>query len=111
FSFATPHYSLCYSLYFFRSVYHRHLHSFPTRRSSDLFLSNRSRPLGTSAGHGWELIFPIQEPEYSVPCRNAPGRCQRLYFHEQQDRKSTRLNSSHVEISYAVFCLKKKIKT
>src|SRR5690349_23460031 len=27
---------------------------------------------------------------------------------EQEDRKSTRLNSSHVEISYAVFCLKKK---
>src|SRR5690349_23405336 len=26
----------------------------------------------------------------------------------QEDRKSTRLNSSHVEISYAVFCLKKK---
>src|SRR5690349_22549455 len=28
-----------------------------------------------------------------------------------EDRKSTRLNSSHVEISYAVFCLKKKIIT
>src|SRR5207253_9980273 len=28
-----------------------------------------------------------------------------------QDRKSTRLNSSHVAISYAVFCLKKKTKT
>src|SRR5690349_22771189 len=28
----------------------------------------------------------------------------------RQDRKSTRLNSSHVEISYAVFCLKKKKK-
>src|SRR5699024_12044043 len=28
-----------------------------------------------------------------------------------QDRKSTRLNSSHVSISYAVFCLKKKIDT
>src|SRR5580700_5694923 len=27
---------------------------------------------------------------------------------EEKDRKSTRLNSSHVEISYAVFCLKKK---
>src|SRR5690606_41317372 len=27
-----------------------------------------------------------------------------------QDRKSTRLNSSHVKISYAVFCLKKKMK-
>src|SRR5438874_10776555 len=29
---------------------------------------------------------------------------------ETKDRKSTRLNSSHVEISYAVFCLKKKNK-
>src|SRR5438874_7632412 len=28
----------------------------------------------------------------------------------REDRKSTRLNSSHVEISYAVFCLKKKTK-
>src|SRR5690606_40542352 len=30
-------------------------------------------------------------------------------FEEKLDRKSTRLNSSHVKISYAVFCLKKKI--
>src|SRR5438477_13122138 len=29
---------------------------------------------------------------------------------EQRDRKSTRLNSSHMSISYAVFCLKKKKK-
>src|SRR3989442_6088480 len=29
-------------------------------------------------------------------------------FHMQTDRKSTRLNSSHVRISYAVFCLDKK---
>src|SRR5438270_9252230 len=34
---------------------------------------------------------------------------QRLAQH--QDRKSTRLNSSHSQISYAVFCLKKKKKT
>src|SRR5438067_13094504 len=34
----------------------------------------------------------------------------RLAVDEQQDRKSTRLNSSHVSISYAVFCLKKKKK-
>src|SRR3712207_7381164 len=33
------------------------------------------------------------------------------YFnHEKEDRKSTRLNSSHANISYAVFCLKKKKK-
>src|SRR5690349_23351292 len=33
-----------------------------------------------------------------------------LAHHLGEDRKSTRLNSSHVEISYAVFCLKKKKK-
>src|SRR2546422_5331719 len=33
------------------------------------------------------------------------------YFHHGRDRKSTRLNSSHGYISYAVFCLKKKKKT
>src|SRR3712207_7877278 len=32
-----------------------------------------------------------------------------LYRVETRDRKSTRLNSSHANISYAVFCLKKKI--
>src|SRR5438874_4109749 len=32
----------------------------------------------------------------------------RLSLYQNVDRKSTRLNSSHVEISYAVFCLKKK---
>src|SRR5438874_12103015 len=34
----------------------------------------------------------------------------RIVCHVYADRKSTRLNSSHVEISYAVFCLKKKKK-
>src|SRR5207245_7119900 len=39
--------------------------------------------------------------------RRVPGSRRRL---EPQDRKSTRLNSSHGSISYAVFCLKKKKK-
>src|SRR3712207_7113024 len=34
-----------------------------------------------------------------------------LLAYHQQDRKSTRLNSSHANISYAVFCLKKKNKS
>src|SRR5207249_6888720 len=34
--------------------------------------------------------------------------CERLSHRALEDRKSTRLNSSHVSISYAVFCLKKK---
>src|SRR3712207_8850056 len=33
-----------------------------------------------------------------------------LRRHRREDRKSTRLNSSHANISYAVFCLKKKTK-
>src|SRR5690349_23240934 len=45
--------------------------------------------------------------------RTRPGTVGRVRapgaWHDQ-DRKSTRLNSSHVEISYAVFCLKKKKK-
>src|SRR5205814_9747682 len=35
---------------------------------------------------------------------------ERIAGHLRQDRKSTRLNSSHLGISYAVFCLKKKTK-
>src|SRR2546426_8233411 len=38
------------------------------------------------------------------------GRQGDVDFIEGQDRKSTRLNSSHLVISYAVFCLKKKKK-
>src|SRR2546426_8915979 len=38
-------------------------------------------------------------------CRHA------AFFRSTRDRKSTRLNSSHLVISYAVFCLKKKKKT
>src|SRR5256885_11706250 len=38
------------------------------------------------------------------------GEIVRGYF-QRRDRKSTRLNSSHLVISYAVFCLKKKKKT
>src|SRR3712207_7272534 len=44
----------------------------------------------------------------------AEGRClklgKRVAYMESEDRKSTRLNSSHANISYAVFCLKKKNK-
>src|SRR5206468_9002130 len=36
--------------------------------------------------------------------------CVRIRTHSSRDRKSTRLNSSHDQISYAVFCLKKKKK-
>src|ERR1022692_5087511 len=38
------------------------------------------------------------------------GGCEGLRYRRHTDRKSTRLNSSHLVISYAVFCLKKKNK-
>src|SRR5438874_8745514 len=68
-------------------------------------------------------LFPYTTLFRSAPLFNTPGRMRdpsaSLFFHpraagwekrEAEDRKSTRLNSSHVEISYAVFCLKKKKK-
>src|SRR6267378_1037357 len=45
---------------------------------------------------------------YRRPCVALPRSPDQLSV-RARDRKSTRLNSSHVEISYAVFCLKKKI--
>src|SRR3712207_7132003 len=47
-------------------------------------------------------VIPGWKRRYSVPIDQAHPGCLLL------DRKSTRLNSSHANISYAVFCLKKK---
>src|SRR5438874_7038073 len=80
--------------FFDASAYHRVLHSFPTRRSSDLASSAHPTPLSRCAGGAG--CPPIVSSELG---------CQSIHA---SDRKSTRLNSSHVEISYAVFCLKKK---
>src|SRR5690606_41722402 len=50
-------------------------------------------------------------PPLSRRCTNSETWLQQVNINAQhQDRKSTRLNSSHVKISYAVFCLKKKKK-
>src|SRR5207249_12055678 len=57
---------------------------------------------------------PYQGPEsFPLPARDQDGPLRGRMLRERlpapwKDRKSTRLNSSHVSISYAVFCLKKK---
>src|SRR3712207_8556097 len=55
----------------------------------------------------------VLEPDLVEVGRPAPLRAPALdpalrHVRRQRDRKSTRLNSSHANISYAVFCLKKK---
>src|SRR5256885_6438893 len=73
-----------------------------------LFRSHATtRPPGTIEFSGGSNPFQLSiEPVY-------PTRCPRASISARpggQDRKSTRLNSSHLVISYAVFCLKKKKK-
>src|SRR5690349_22989946 len=52
-----------------------------------------------------EVVIRFHACEEGDACLVAPRVAR-----DPRDRKSTRLNSSHVEISYAVFCLKKKKK-
>src|SRR5699024_12677229 len=94
--------------------YIRDLLPFPTRRSSDLNPVSADQPglhggphrvpagvrqfhFGGAADFGGVDVGPAG--------RTAPHL---LEAETAEDRKSTRLNSSHVSISYAVFCLKKK---
>src|SRR2546430_11354738 len=57
---------------------------------------------------GQEVSLAARDPRR--PVRDEQRRIQ-LHVPELRDRKSTRLNSSHSQISYAVFCLKKKTHT
>src|SRR5690606_41670420 len=94
---------------------HRDLHSFPTRRSSDLPEAKDAM----EAAAGWvNSLRRIGRPVFLAAPAVWDGMFVHWYFMRflgkspfgQTDRKSTRLNSSHVKISYAVFCLKKKKK-
>src|SRR5690349_23765149 len=90
----------------------RDLHSFPTRRSSDLALSQNNGQLAiswkTARGNRLMLTWEERGSLHPVPTKRGSGFGMQLIDKGIRDRKSTRLNSSHVEISYAVFCLKKK---
>src|SRR5690606_41726161 len=58
-------------------------------------------------------VTPEQRKEFGLLLNEAKQKAEKKFEIAQdalKDRKSTRLNSSHVKISYAVFCLKKKKK-
>src|SRR5205814_9177213 len=95
---------ICFLLFFLTSSPpHRDLHSFPTRRSSDLRRASRSPRQHLAPGFGDQHVVFDAHPAKA-------GHISAGFDREHQDRKSTRLNSSHLGISYAVFCLKKKKK-
>src|SRR5207249_8104649 len=95
------------------------LHSFPTRRSSDLLtraLQVATKPKSITSVPGGMVArasinlkgsgifmdsFDSSDTNFSTAGAYDPKKAR------DRDRKSTRLNSSHVSISYAVFCLKK----
>src|SRR5690606_41463276 len=97
----------------------RHLHSFPTRRSSDLPAPLRFPPRGAGASAAVDLhrreeegdldrgrLRPVRSVDrVRVDAVGEIGPDGALFRSEEH-----RLNSSHVKISYAVFCLKKKTK-
>src|SRR5207253_11418299 len=94
----------------------RALHSSPTRRSSDLWRGWPGRLRRRQEGAPWRRCSHLAGDDRARvllevvrdrldPDLHRPGGLGR-----DPDRKSTRLNSSHVAISYAVFCLKKKKK-
>src|SRR5437764_9285742 len=88
----------------------RVLPSFPTRRSSDLEagpLGEELRQPGRGEVEPRQAVRAVAQVEAPVE-REGRADVGEAGVREEQDRKSTRLNSSHRCISYAVFCLKKK---
>src|SRR5439155_26542711 len=104
-------------VFLYESGANRDLPSFPTRRSSDLRLVGVRRPvdhvIATLRCALPGIVLAAGPPGGAVEERLRRNAADvRTAATEPQpigeDRKSTRLNSSHVAISYAVFCLKKK---
>src|SRR5690606_41915178 len=91
---------------------------FPTRRSSDLAVSDsrfnfaagqlQQTEVPTHVAIKGEGFFRIEGDGFDYFTRDGEFHINAENQLVNKDRKSTRLNSSHVKISYAVFCLKKK---
>src|SRR5207245_3041070 len=108
---------------FYSTLYFSHHHplhaSSPTRRSSDLMprrvkvVVRMQRCVSPAVGGGIVVRVGTIKDDGAVANNGQPidktvVPASELCIKGQKDRKSTRLNSSHGSISYAVFCLKKK---
>src|SRR5437879_10537702 len=88
--------------------YNSTLHSFPTRRSSDLPKWQFEKFAGADTALGTQMKSVGEVMAIGRTFKEALQKGIRSMA--ITDRKSTRLNSSHRCISYAVFCLKKKTR-
>src|SRR5437899_8914693 len=101
------------SFFFSSSGDHLDLHSFPTRRSSDLQVSGEADDGAQAIKLAAEQRPDVAVLDVAMPVLSGLDAAQEIKRVSPKtkvilDRKSTRLNSSHLGISYAVFCLKKK---
>src|SRR5438552_6198274 len=96
--------------YLFRS--HDSFYYFDTAHTQIYTLSLHDALPISSLGVAAAYLEPgaRREPMYHTPEASRRARGAELWATLKSDRKSTRLNSSHQIISYAVFCLKKKIE-
>src|SRR5688572_32251774 len=99
----------------------KHHSTYEIMRAEDVGLSRTNLVLGKHSGrHAFrervkELGFDVGDAELNQlfeEFKALADKKKELFDGDiEADRKSTRLNSSHSQISYAVFCLKKKIKS
>src|SRR5437773_8383692 len=85
----------------FRSQAARHAVEHEGRGAEVLGLELEGRAVAVQGPVSWHCVL-LEVGGHRTPAGRPPGQPRR------PDRKSTRLNSSHITISYAVFCLKKK---
>src|SRR5699024_12650794 len=107
FLYVLSHAILLFISYFLRECRLNYFPSFPTRRSSDLCMACSLTIINKTEKAGLAIPAKLHIIERKRPgSRRQLKCCGRKQYVE--DRKSTRLNSSRVSISYAVFCLLKK---
>src|SRR5690349_24160746 len=95
------HVSCSFFFFFFTDTATTQIYTLSLHDALPISASRSHQPLLRLARRGCGVPLPHAGKSSFVTLMAMPLRCRR-------DRKSTRLNSSHVEISYAVFCLKKK---
>src|SRR5207253_10551528 len=105
-----PHTTLCHTSYTSLSLHDAlpiYLHVLAVGTDNDAIERSclfKGRRPGAQALHLVRSQGGLRDADHCAPI------FAKLLIRKGADRKSTRLNSSHVAISYAVFCLKKKIK-